>query len=118
MTYEFTDSPAASMDASNGGAIVLTPRADRLTVPAIIADLGDHAARRFLEFFTVNIRNSNTRTAYAQAVAQFFRWCESRRLGFRDIEPMAVAAYIESHTGSDPTSSSTWPPSRCFSTGW
>ena len=103
MTYELTDQPNDSMDALTGGAIVLTPRAEPFTVPAIIADLGDHAARRFLEFFTVNIRNPNTRAAYAQAVAQFLRWCEARRLGFRDIEPMAVAAYIESHTGSDPT---------------
>ena len=72
-------------------------------VPAIIADAGNQAARRFLEFFTANIRNPNTRAAYAQAVAQFLRWCEARRLTLRDIEPMAVAAYIESHTGSDPT---------------
>ena len=50
-------------------------------VPALIADAGDQAARRFLEFFTANIRNRNTRAAYAQAVAQFLRWCEDR--GFR-----------------------------------
>jgi integrase/recombinase XerD len=79
------------MDARTGGSIALTPKADRLTVPAIIANLGDHAARRFLEFFTVNIRNPNTRAAYAQAIAQFLRWCEARRLSLRDIEPMAVA---------------------------
>ena len=29
-----------------------------------------------LEFFTANIRNRNTRAAYARAVAGFFRWCE------------------------------------------
>jgi integrase/recombinase XerD len=74
-----------------------------LTVPAIIADSGDTAARRFLEFFTANIRNPNTRAAYAQAVTQFLRWCDGRRLALRDIDPMAVAAYIESHPGSDPT---------------
>jgi integrase/recombinase XerD len=103
MTYELTDQPDASMDALTVGAIALTPRAEPFTVPAIIADLGDHATRRFLEFFTVNIRNPNTRAAYAHAVTQFLRWCEGRRLSFRDIEPMAVAAYIESHPGSDPT---------------
>jgi integrase/recombinase XerD len=69
--------------------------ASALTVPAIIADAGDNAARRFLEFFTANIRNPNTRAAYAQAIAQFLRWCEGRRLSLSDIEPMAVAAYIE-----------------------
>ena len=73
------------------------------TVPAIIADQGDNAARRFLEFFTANIRNANTRAAYAQAAAQFLRWCQARRLGLCDIQPLAAAAYIESHPSSDPT---------------
>ena len=36
-----------------------------LTVPAIIADQGDRAARRFLEFFTANIHTANARAAYA-----------------------------------------------------
>ena len=72
-------------------------------VPAIIADQGDAHARRFLEFFTVNIRNKNTRDAYGQAVKQFLRWCEDRKLTLDQVEPMAVAAYIEAHTGSDPT---------------
>jgi hypothetical protein len=34
-------------------------------VPALIADAGDAAARRFFEFFTANIPNENTRLAYA-----------------------------------------------------
>jgi integrase/recombinase XerD len=74
-----------------------------LTVPAIIADAGDSATRRFLEFFTANIENPNTRAAYARAVAQFLRWCEWRRLALRDIEPIAIAAYFQAHPGSDPT---------------
>ena len=36
-------------------------------VPALIADLGDEAAWRYVEFFTANIRNANTRRAYARA---------------------------------------------------
>ena len=40
-------------------------------IPALIAAAGDHAARRFLEFFAANIRNPNTRAAYATAVRQF-----------------------------------------------
>jgi integrase/recombinase XerD len=83
--------------------IVIHPRKGTTTVPALIADAGDQAARRFLEFFTANIRNRNTRAAYAQAVAQFLRWCEDRGFSLATIEPMAVAAYIESHPGSDPT---------------
>jgi site-specific recombinase XerD len=72
-------------------------------LPALIGEAGEHASRRFLEFFTANIRNPNTRAAYAQAVAQFLRWCEQRGLSLQGIEPIAVAAYIESHSGSDPT---------------
>ncbi len=53
------------------------------------------ASRRFIEFFTATIRNRNTRTAYARAVKQFFDWCEDHRLGLDDIEPIAIAAYIE-----------------------
>jgi hypothetical protein len=43
---------------------------------AVIADAGDHAAKRFVEYFTVTIRNPNTRRAYARAVFGFFAWCE------------------------------------------
>ena len=60
-----------------------------------IVRAGERASWRFIEFFTANIRNKNTRAAYAKAVVQFFDWCEHRRLVLDDIEPMAVAAYIE-----------------------
>jgi site-specific recombinase XerD len=65
-------------------------------VPPIVADAGDAAANRFLEFFAVTIRNKNTRTAYLHAASRFFAWCEHHRLGALDeIEPLHVAAYIE-----------------------
>ncbi len=64
-------------------------------VPTIIARLGEPAARRFIEYFTANIRNVNTRAAYARAVGQFLRWCERHRLELPQITPTAVAAYIE-----------------------
>jgi len=63
--------------------------------PAPILQAGPTAARRFVEFFTANIRNPNTRTAYARAVAQFFEWCETRQLSLQDLSPFLVAAYIE-----------------------
>src|SRR3954447_3693850 len=77
--------------------LVLTPRTagGGLVVPALIADAGEGAARRFFEFFTANIENPNTRLAYAQAVAQFLRWADDRRLTLRAIEPIAVAAYVQ-----------------------
>ena len=78
-------------------------RAGFEALPATIADAGEHAGRRFIEFFTANIRNRNTRLAYARAVTQFFDWCEERHLKLHEIEPIAVAAYIEHHPGSKPT---------------
>ena len=54
------------------------------------------AAKRTLEFFTANIRNPNTRLAYARAVSEFSAWCTGHRLHkLADIEPVHVAAYIE-----------------------
>jgi site-specific recombinase XerD len=54
------------------------------------------AAKRFVEFFTANIRNANTRKAYARAAAEFAAWCEENDLReLRDIEPVHVAAYVE-----------------------
>ena len=50
---------------------------------------------RFIEFFTANIRNPNTRRAYHRACCDFFRWCESRGLQLEQIGPVHVAAYIE-----------------------
>ena len=73
-------------------------------VPAIIANVGPEATKRFFEFFTVPIRNKNTRAAYYQAIGQFLDWCE--RGGFfnlEDVEPIHVAAYIEQHSGSAAT---------------
>jgi hypothetical protein len=48
----------------------------RMAVPAIVADAGDTAARRFLEFFAATIRNKNTRMAYYRAVTDFFAWLD------------------------------------------
>src|SRR5271154_5106080 len=64
-------------------------------VPALIADLGDEAAWRYVEFFTANIRNPNTRRAYARACARFFAWCDDRGLTPAAIRPHDVATYIE-----------------------
>ena len=40
-------------------------------LPTLIAEAGEGATRRFVDFFTAHIRNPNTRQAYAQAVSQF-----------------------------------------------
>jgi site-specific recombinase XerD len=49
-----------------------------------------------IEFFTANIRNRNTRAAYARAITQFFQWCEARRITQLDqLQPVVIAGYIE-----------------------
>jgi site-specific recombinase XerD len=76
----------------------LTPwdaAAQPIRLPALFAP-DEAAARRFIEFFTANIRNSNTRRAYARAASEFAAWCEQQRLTeLQDIEPVHIAAYIE-----------------------
>lgn len=53
-------------------------------------------AKRVIEFFTANIRNPNTRKAYAKAAGDFATWCEQRGLHhLRSVQPIHVAAYIE-----------------------
>lgn len=69
------------------------------SLPALFAP-DQAASRRFIEFFTANIRNPNTRRAYARAAVEFAAWCERQRLHeLRDIEPVHVAGYIESLQG-------------------
>jgi site-specific recombinase XerD len=75
------------------GAIAPTP--DGQLVPALIADAGDAAGWRYIDFFTSNIRNANTRRAYVRACNQFFTWSEDRGLTLTTIRPFDVATYIE-----------------------
>src|SRR5580692_10049645 len=79
-------------------------RAGMERLPAVIVRAGDAAAWRFVEFFTATIRNRNTRAAYAQAITQFFAWCEKHRVRTLDeIRPIVIAAYIENHPMAAPT---------------
>ena len=71
-------------------------------LPMPITNAGARARERFIEFFTANIRNKNTRLAYARAVYQFFDWCEGRDFQLQDLKP----------TLSPATSSDTLGPSR------
>jgi len=58
----------------------LIVRGSDALVPVQTVEAGEEAAKRFIEFFTANIRNPNTRAAYVRSVASFFRWCEERGL--------------------------------------
>lgn len=74
----------------------LVPSAEHL--PGLITAAGEQAQRRFLEFFTAQIRNPGTRAVYARAVGRFCRWCEVRGVGLPQISPFLVAAYVEELT--------------------
>ena len=63
---ELTVTPAARTPTRS------TTLASPIVVPAILADAGDRAAKRFLEFFGATIRNKNTRMAYYRAGCRFF----------------------------------------------
>src|SRR5437764_6644293 len=64
-------------------------------VPAFIADGGERAGYAFVDFFTAQIRNANTRAAYATAVCAFCGWCDVQRLTLRTLRTHHVAAYVE-----------------------
>ena len=79
-------------------AEIVLPRgtASDFQVPTLIDRAGKPAMRRFLEFFTVHIRNLNTRAAYGRAAAAFLAWCEDRGLTeLHQLQPIHVAAYVE-----------------------
>jgi site-specific recombinase XerD len=78
--------PVATRDISATGATQL---------PAIISADGEKASVRFMEFFTANIRNRNTREAYARAVGRFGGWCTAQGLSLKCVAPVVVAAYVE-----------------------
>jgi site-specific recombinase XerD len=66
-----------------------------VTLPALFVPTPE-AGKRFIEFFTANIRNPHTRRAYTKAVVDFSLWCDQAGLtALRDIEPVQVAAYVE-----------------------
>jgi site-specific recombinase XerD len=77
-------------------AIVRAAVASAMLVPRLIADAGENASLRFLDFFTANIRNPNTRAAYAVAVRAFFAWLDAKRVApLAAVRTHHVSAYVE-----------------------
>jgi len=85
------------MSDGSKNALTTIPHGDSgaIALPAVITGAGERAARRFLEFFTANIRNPNTRAAYARAVSDFCAWLDARGVPLDRVEPVIVAAYVE-----------------------
>ena len=73
MSAERSGLPAV---VKHGAAVGTSTLSSSLIVPAMIAEAGDRAARRFLDFFAASIENDNTRMAYYRAVCSFFAWLD------------------------------------------
>ena len=74
----------------------LVPITPSPSLPALVAQADARAQLRFMEFFAANIRNRNTRLAYARATAEFLVWCEAHGVrSISEVMPLHVAGYIE-----------------------
>jgi site-specific recombinase XerD len=99
VSAERSDLPAV---VKHGTAVAESTLSSSLVVPSMIAEAGDRAARRFLDFFAASIENDNTRLAYYRAVCNFFTWLDEHRIGeLPNIEPFHVAAYLKAMRVSD-----------------
>ncbi len=75
---------------------VHSPNSTPISLPVLVADSGDRARLRFLEFLAAQIRNPHTRRAYARAVSGFLTWCESVGVAtLAQVQPLHVASWIE-----------------------
>ena len=65
-------------------------------VPAAVASAGDVGRRAWLDFFAAQIRNRNTRQAYARAAHRLFDWLAEHGINnVADIEPVHIAVWVE-----------------------
>ena len=104
MAIKFEESVEAEEAGSSQALTTVAPepiiipaaRPTGALVPKLIADAGDNASLRFLDFFTANIRNPNTRAAYAVAVRAFFAWLDSKHVApLAAVRTHHVSAYVE-----------------------
>jgi hypothetical protein len=72
-------------------AVVVAPQT--FPTPILIDRAGPSTRKKFFEFFTVPIRNANTRAAYYRAIQQFLAWAE--RAGYQD----GAVRYVSSRMG-------------------
>ncbi len=65
-------------------------------VPAAVASAGELGRRAWLDFFAAQIRNRNTRQAYARAAHRLFDWLAEYGIhDVVDIEPVHIAVWLE-----------------------
>jgi integrase/recombinase XerD len=93
-----------------GGELVVVPRAD-LSVeqaekggaPAIVEAAGPAATFAWDEFFSGQIRNSHTRTAYLRNVRRFLARCQARGVELDRVTPGSVGKYLDQFEASPST---------------
>lgn len=74
---------------------------DAKILPVAISKSAERVRTRFLEFFTTQLRNPNTRRSYVKAASEFLSWCDTRGAqSLEAITPMHVAGWVEEMTGS------------------
>jgi len=95
-------SGACKIEEDVVGGELITPRKEQKLaalgfagVPKMVSAAGERASYRFIEFFTANIRNPNTRVSYGRAVREFCHWCEDRGLRLEALNSVILAGYIE-----------------------
>jgi hypothetical protein len=78
-------------------------------LPELVLAAGERTSMRFLEFFAANIRNPDTRPAYARAAQEFLAWCADAAGCRRSASPSRCTSHLDCLTG--------WSPARsCRST--
>lgn len=76
-------------------AVMVIGGQNGMALPSLFAP-DAKTAERVIEFFTAQIRNPNTRKAYARATDSFATWCADQGIGeLGQIRPVHVAAYVE-----------------------
>jgi integrase/recombinase XerD len=63
---------------------------DSFATPTVITRASPTTRKKFFEFFTVPIRNANTRAAYYRAIQQFLTGAD--RAGYQDLEDIEPPA--------------------------
>lgn len=74
---------------------ITTHESTSFLLPRAVEELGEEAGFAFVDFFTAQIRNPNTRAAYGRNIAAFLGWIDEQQVSLRAVQPYHVAAYIE-----------------------
>jgi site-specific recombinase XerD len=71
--------------------------------PAIVEAAGGPALFAWDEFFSGEVRNPHTRTAYLRNVRRFLAWCEKKKVELARVTPGMVGRYLDQLKGSPAT---------------